>query len=133
MMSKLENPPLLVVAGMRFHHPFGLFFFFGPRWRRFSRALKGAPGLLLYQQLVARPQRFPWPDTFLALTWWESRQALKDWYNHPEHQRMIRWVEEERTGFDLWIEEYILREPGQYRGLAGGLKEVLERKGLALR
>jgi len=133
MMSKLENPPLLVVAGMRFHHPFGLFFFIGPRWRRFRWALRRSPGLLLYQEVAQHPGWSLLPRTFLALSWWETRQALKDWYNHPEHQGMIQWTEEGRSGFDLWIEEYILREPGQYRGIDGGLKEALEAKGLELR
>ena len=80
-----------------------------------------------------RPGMSLLPRTFLALSWWESRQTLKDWYNHPEHQLMIKWSEEGQTGFDLWIEEYILREPGQYRGASGGLKVAIEEKGIELR
>lgn len=133
MMSKLENPPLMVVAGLRFHHPFGILFFFGGRWRRFVRALKQAPGLLLFQQLAQRPGRSLLPTTFLALTWWDSRESLKAWYNHAEHQRILEWSKGPQRRFDLWIEEYILREPGQYLGVAGGLEAAIGEKGIELR
>ncbi len=131
--SKLENPPLMVIAGMRWRHPFGLFFYRGRRWSRFRKALLASPGLLLYQESSLHPQGFPpLPRTFLALSWWRDRKSLKAWYNHPEHQEIVQWAEAGRTGFDLWIEEYILREPGQYRGVAGGLKAALEEKGVEL-
>ena len=40
MMSKLNNPPIMVIAAMHFHRPFGfLFFYFSRRWRRFPNIL----------------------------------------------------------------------------------------------
>lgn len=124
MVSKLENPPLLVLVALRFHGPFGLLFFLGGRWRRFLRAVRQAPGLMLYQRLWEPPGRWLLPTTFLILTWWESRETLKAWNNHPEHQRMIGWAKGQTDRFDFWLEEYFLKEPGQYLGGAGGLKAV---------
>lgn len=114
-MLKLENPPILVVAGMRWQHPFGIFFYFGRRWRRFRKAILSADGLLLYQELVERTRGLL-PRTFLALSWWRDRDSLKAFYRHPEHQAMVRWADGGERPFDLWIEEYVMREPGSYRG-----------------
>ncbi len=131
-MLKLENPPILVVAGMRWRHPFGIFFYFGRRWRRFRRALLAAEGLLLYQELVERPRGLL-PQTFLALSWWRDRESLKAFYNHPLHQEMIRWADSGDRPFDLWIEEYVMREPGSYRGARAPLPAALEASRITLR
>lgn len=132
-MLKLANPPILVVAGMRWHHSRGALFYMGQRWRRFRQELLRAEGLLLYQEVVQRPEGLSPPRTFLALSWWRDREALRAWYRNPVHQEMVHWAEEGRHPFDLWIEEYVMREPGSYRGRPAPLPEALVRHGIDLR
>lgn len=132
MISKLENPPLMVIAALRFRSPFGLLFLFSKRWRRFRRFVKRSPGVLLYQETVLKPDGGIWPRTFMTQTWFRDVESLRAFNRHAEHQRMIAWSKTQQYSFDVWIEEYILRAPGVYQGQPGPLWEALQAGGIAL-
>jgi hypothetical protein len=46
---------------------------------------------------------------------------------------MIRWADSGDRPFDLWIEEYVMREPGSYRGAQAPLPAALEASQITLR
>jgi len=132
MMSKLNNPPIMVIAALHFHRPFGfLFFYFSRRWRRFRRWAMSQPGVILYQESHSRADGLL-PRTWVSMTWFRDVETLRAFNHHPEHQSIIEWSKTQTKSFDVWIEEYILREPGKYQGLPGPLQEALQRAAIEL-